>query len=43
MDDSGDFGAAGNGDVWLKVRIDGKEGWVYSEEDFSAIGLPALE
>jgi len=27
-------------DPWLKVRIDGKEGWLHSEEDFSAIGLP---
>lgn len=27
-------------DLWLKVRIDGKEGWVHTQEDFSAIGLP---
>jgi hypothetical protein len=28
------------GDVWLKVRIDGREGWIHSEEDFEAVGLP---
>jgi len=27
-------------DPWLKVRIDGKEGWIHTYEDFSAIGLP---
>ena len=27
-------------DVWLKVRIDGKEGWIHTQEDFMAIGLP---
>ena len=27
-------------DPWLKVRIDGKEGWVHTQEDFQAIGLP---
>jgi hypothetical protein len=27
-------------DVWLKVRIDGKEGWIHTQEDFDAIGLP---
>ena len=29
-----------NGDVWIKVRIDGVEGWIHSEEDFEAVGLP---
>jgi hypothetical protein len=29
-----------NGDMWLKVRIDGVEGWIHSEEDFEAVGLP---
>lgn len=29
-----------NGDMWLKVRIDGAEGWIHSEEDFHAVGLP---
>jgi hypothetical protein len=28
-------------DVWLRVRIDGAEGWVHSEDDFAALGLPA--
>ena len=27
-------------DPWLKVRIDGKEGWIHTQEDFLAIGLP---
>ncbi len=36
--DSVAFGVTG--DVWLKVRIDGKEGWIHTEEDFRAIGLP---
>ena len=26
-------------DLWLKVRIDGKEGWIHTQEDFDAIGL----
>lgn len=29
-----------NGDVWLKVRIGGEEGWIHSEEDFDALGVP---
>ena len=24
---------------WLKVRIDGREGWVHAEEDLNALGL----
>jgi hypothetical protein len=27
-------------DFWIKVRIDGKEGWIHTQEDFEAIGLP---
>jgi hypothetical protein len=27
-------------DMWLKVRIDGKEGYLHTPEDFEAIGLP---
>ena len=27
-------------DLWLRVRIDGKEGWIHTQEDFNAIGLP---
>ncbi len=26
--------------VWLRVRIDGKEGWLQEPEDFDAVGLP---
>lgn len=26
-------------DIWVKVRVDGKEGWIHSEEDLQAIGL----
>jgi hypothetical protein len=29
-----------DGDLWIKVRIDGVEGWIHSEEDFEAVGLP---
>ena len=34
------FGVAADGDIWLQVRIDGHEGWIHSQEDFEAIGLP---
>lgn len=27
-------------DTWLKVRVDGKTGWIHGEKDFQAIGLP---
>jgi hypothetical protein len=43
MDDAGSFGVTADSDLWLKVRIDGKEGWVHSEEDFRALGLPEDE
>lgn len=47
MDDAGGFGIASDGtagrDRWLKVRVDGKEGWIHSEEDFRALGLPEDE
>jgi hypothetical protein len=26
-------------DVWLKIRVDGKEGWVHTQEDFAELGL----
>lgn len=29
-------------DPWLKIRIDDKEGWIHSEEDFAAVGLPEM-
>jgi len=32
-----DIGVAG--DIWLKVRIDGRVGWIHTQEDFVAIGL----
>jgi hypothetical protein len=31
-----------SGDVWIKVRIDGLEGWIHSQEDFDAVGLPQV-
>ena len=41
FDDSGDSIHLGVGDdVWLKVRIDGKLGWIHTQEDLAAIGLP---
>jgi len=47
LDDAGSFGVTSGGvaeaDLWLKVRIDGKEGWMHSEEDFRALGLPEDE
>lgn len=27
-------------DVWLNIRIDGREGWIHTQEDLQAIGLP---
>lgn len=27
-------------DPWLKVRIDGREGWIHTQEDFEALGVP---
>jgi hypothetical protein len=32
--------AAPGNELWLQVRIDGKEGWLHTEEDFDALGLP---
>ena len=29
-----------DGDIWLKIRIDGLEGWIHTQEDFDAVGLP---
>jgi hypothetical protein len=28
-----------HGDTWMKIRIDGVEGWIHNEEDFQAVGL----
>jgi hypothetical protein len=27
-------------DAWMRLRIDGVEGWIHSQEDFVAVGLP---
>jgi hypothetical protein len=41
LDDSkGSIGLGVADDVWLQVRIDGKIGWIHTQEDFVAIGLP---
>lgn len=38
--DMASIGIAPNTDDWLQVRIDGKVGWIHSNEDFDALGLP---
>jgi hypothetical protein len=43
VDDAGSLGVDTGADLWIKVRIDGKEGWMHSEEDFHALGLPEDE
>jgi hypothetical protein len=40
MDDAGSIGVLSK-EPWLKVRIDGKEGWIHSQEDFDALGMPS--
>jgi hypothetical protein len=41
-DDSRDviFFGVDDQDPWLKVRIDGPEGWIHTQRDFSAVGVP---
>lgn len=40
FDDSGESISLGVGDdIWLKIRIDGKIGWIHTQEDLAAIGL----
>ncbi len=34
------IGVGNDSEVWLHVRIDGQEGWIHTQEDFEAIGLP---
>jgi hypothetical protein len=34
------FGVPNQDEVWLKIRIDGQVGWIHSEEDLEAVGLP---
>ena len=41
---SGDLMQVAFRDLWLQVQIDGddqKKGWIHTNEDFVAIGLPA--
>jgi hypothetical protein len=38
--DMAQIDVAPNSDEWLQVRIDGKVGWIHSNEDLDAIGLP---
>ena len=38
MPDQGEIRASG--DVWLKIRIDGQEGWLHNNEDFLALAFP---
>ena len=38
--DMAQIDVAPNSDAWLQVRIDGKVGWIHSNEDLDAIGLP---
>jgi hypothetical protein len=33
------IGLGVGGDIWVKVRIDGKEGWIHTDEDLQAVGL----
>jgi hypothetical protein len=33
------IGLGVGGDIWVKVRIDGKEGWIHTNEDLQALGL----
>ena len=40
LDDAGGIGVISK-ELWLKVRIDGKEGWIHSQEDFDALQMPS--
>ncbi len=40
MDDAGGINVISK-ELWLKVRIDGKEGWIHSQEDFDALQMPS--
>ena len=40
---SGDLMQVAFRDLWLQVQIDGddqKKGWIHTDEDFAAVGLP---
>ena len=41
--EAGGFSVLPESDLWIKVRIDGKEGWIHTEEDFRSLGLPEDE
>jgi hypothetical protein len=38
MNDAGEI-TVPEQDLWVKVRIDGKEGWLHDEEDFMSLGM----
>jgi hypothetical protein len=38
---SGDRFSCSFDDMWVRVRINGAEGWVHSQADFAALGLPS--
>ena len=40
LKDAVQISPAPNTDTWLQVRVDTKVGWIHSDEDFTAIGLP---
>jgi hypothetical protein len=40
MNDAGGIVVSPDSETWLDVRVDGKEGWINSEEDFNALGMP---
>jgi hypothetical protein len=40
VEDENGIGLTPGDDFWLKVRIDASEGWIHTQEDFDAIGLP---
>jgi hypothetical protein len=40
QEDTDGIGMGIGDDPWLKVRVDGKEGWIHTQEDFVAVGLP---
>jgi len=38
-EEKGGIGLGVGDDIWVKVRIDGKEGWIHTDEDLQAVGL----
>jgi len=34
------FGVADSDKVWLHIKVDGQDGWIFGQEDFEAVGLP---